>query len=167
MGDLVEWMDEYGAPGFVWYVKRLSGNDTLANGSHQAGPYIPRDFLFEIFPALNRREVKNPDVWFNLYVDSHPDAREVRAVWYNNRFHDSASARGRDETRVTGFGGSASALLDPESTGALTVFAFQQVPKGQTADCHVWVCRYGTEEDLVEDRVGLGGVWKRVRVVTH
>ena len=154
VGDLAGWLDEHGAPEFVWYVKRLSGNDTLANGSHQAGPYIPRDFLFGIFPALNRREVKNPDVRFNLYVDSHPDAREVRAIWYNNRFHDSASARGRDETRVTGFGGAASALLDPESTGALTVFAFQRVADGETADCHVWVCRHGTEEDLVEERVG-------------
>lgn len=154
VGDLVEWLDEHSAPAFVWYVKRLSGNDTLANGSHQAGPYIPRDFLFEIFPALNRREVKNPDVRFNLYVDSHPDAREVRAIWYNNRFHDTGAARGRDETRVTGFGGGNSALLDPESTGALTVFAFQRVPEGETADCHVWVCRHETEEDLVEDRVG-------------
>lgn len=154
VGDLVEWMEEHGAPGFVWYVKRLSGNDTLANGSHQAGPYIPRDFLFEIFPALNRREIKNPDVRFNLYVDSHADAREVRAIWYNNRFHDTAAARGRDETRVTGFGGGASALLDPESTGALTVFAFRRAPENEIADCHVWVCRHETEEDLVEDRVG-------------
>lgn len=154
VGDLVEWLDEHGAPAFIWYVKRLSGNDTLANGSHQAGPYIPRDFLFQIFPALNRREIKNPDVRFNLYVDSHADAREVRAIWYNNRFHDSAATRGRDETRVTGFGGGASALLDPESTGALTVFAFRRVPDGETADCHVWVCRHETEEDLVEDRVG-------------
>jgi hypothetical protein len=132
----------------------LSGNDTLANGSHQAGPYIPRDFLFAVFPALNRREIKNPDVRFNLYVDSHADAREVRAIWYNNRFHDTSAARGRDETRVTGFGGGASALLDPESTGALTVFAFRKVAEGETADCHVWVCRHETEEDLVEDRVG-------------
>lgn len=154
VGDLVEWLEEHGAPAFVWYVKRLSGNDTLANGSHQAGPYIPRDFLFEIFPALNRREIKNPDVRFNLYVDSHADAREVRAIWYNNRFHDTAAARGRDETRVTGFGGGASALLDPESTGALTVFAFRRSAAGETADCHVWVCRHETEEDLVEDRVG-------------
>lgn len=154
VGDLVEWMEEYGPPEFTWYVKRLSGNDTLANGSHQAGPYIPRDFLFAVFPQLNRREIKNPDVRFNLYVDSHADAREVRAVWYNNHFHDTSAARGRDETRVTGFGGGASALLDPESTGALTVFAFRKVVKGEIADCHVWVCRHETEEDLVEDRVG-------------
>jgi hypothetical protein len=154
VGELVEWLDEYSGTGFVWYVKRLSGNDTLANQSHQAGPYIPRDFLFQIFPALNQREVKNPDIKFNLYVDSHADHREVRAIWYNNRFHDTTAKRGRDETRVTGFGGGASALLDPESTGALTVFAFRIVPAPDVADCHVWVCRHDTEEDLVEDRVG-------------
>lgn len=154
VGDLVEWLDEHGAPDFTWYVKRLSGNDTLANGSHQAGPYIPRKFLFDVFPDLNRPDIKNPDVRFNLYVDSHADHREVRAVWYNNHFHGSTAVRGRDETRVTGFGGGASALLDPESTGALTVFAFRRVRDGETADCHVWVCRHETEEDIVEDRVG-------------
>lgn len=154
LGDIVEWLDEYSGPDFVWYVKRLSGNDTLANGSHQAGPYVPREFLFGIFPALDQRDVKNPDVRFDLYVDSHADHREVRAIWYNNRFHDTTATRGRDETRVTGFGGGASALLDPESTGALTVFAFRRVPEGETADCHVWVCRHETEEDIVEDRVG-------------
>jgi len=152
--ELVDWLEEYGGPQFVWYVKRLSGNDTLANGSHQAGPYIPRNFLFRIFPALDRQATKNPDVPFDLYLDSHADHRRVRAVWYNNRFHDTTAKRGRDETRVTGFGGANSALLDPESTGALTVFAFRRARHPETADCHVWVCRHETEEDLVEDRVG-------------
>lgn len=151
--DIVEWLEDHSGSGFIWYVKRLSGNDTLANESHQAGPYIPRDFLFRIFPALARQEVKNPDIRFDLYVDSHADHREVRAIWYNNRFHGNP-AGGRNETRLTGFGGSASALLDPESTGALTVFAFRVIDPPATADCHVWVCQHETEEDLVEDRVG-------------
>ncbi len=154
VGDLLEWLDEHGGPGFTWYVKRLSGNDTLANGSHQAGPYIPREILFRVLPALNRQDVKNPDVWFDLYVDSHADHRQVRAVWYNNHYHDTTAKRGRDETRVTNFGGGASALLDPESTGALTVFAFAASDPAQVPECHVWVCRHETEEDLVEDRVG-------------
>lgn len=153
VGDLVEWLDEHGGQGFVWYVKRLSGNDTLANESHQAGPYVPRDFLFQVFPTLNRPGEKNPDVRFDLYVDSHPDYRQVRAVWYNNKLHGNPKG-GRNETRLTGFGGGASALLDPESTGALTVFAFRHVAATEVADCHVWVCRHETEEDLVEDRVG-------------
>ena len=154
VGDLLEWLDEHGGPGFTWYVKRLSGNDTLANGSHQAGPYIPREILFRVLPALNRQDAKNPDVWFDLYVDSHADHRQVRAVWYNNHYHDTTAKRGRDETRVTNFGGGASALLDPESTGALTVFAFAASDPAKVPKCHVWVCRHETEEDLVEDRVG-------------
>ena len=152
-GDIVEWLDEHSGAGVVWYVKRLSGNDTLANRTHQAGPYIPKEFLFGIYPSLNRRTEKNPDVRFDLYVDSHADHRRVRAVWYNNKLHDNP-AGGRNETRLTGFGGGASALLDPESTGALTVFAFRPLAAPEVPDCHVWVCRHETEEDLVEDRVG-------------
>ncbi|WP_267899265.1 EcoRII N-terminal effector-binding domain-containing protein [Sinorhizobium meliloti] len=71
LADLTDWMDEFGRPGFVWYAKRLSGNDTLANKSHQAGPYIPKDFLFEMVPSIKRPEVLNPDATFELYVDSH------------------------------------------------------------------------------------------------
>lgn len=151
LGDLTDWMDTFGRPGFLWYAKRLSGNDTLANQSHQAGPYIPKDILFEVLPSLKRPDLKNPDIAFELYLDSHPDVRTVRAIWYNNKFHGGT----RNETRLTGFGGSQSALLDPDSTGALAVFAFR--PEGQevAAECHVWVCGgEGTEADLVEERLG-------------
>jgi hypothetical protein len=152
-GDLTDWLEEHSGAEFVWYVKRLSGNDTLANKTHQAGPYIPSKFLFGIFPLLNRPTEKNPDVSFDLYVDSHADHKRVRAIWYNNKLHENPKG-GRNETRVTGFGGGASALLDPESTGALTVFAFRSETGSAVPDCHVWVCRHATEEDLVEDRVG-------------
>lgn len=153
IADLSDWLDEFSGASFVWYVKRLSANDTLANGAHQAGPYIARDFLFRMFPAINRTDIKNPDVRFDLYIDSHADHRLVRAVYYNNRFHENPDG-GRNETRLTNFGGQSSALLDPDSTGALTVFAFALDSQGAATDCHVWVCQHGTEEDLVEDRVG-------------
>ena len=42
----------------------------------------------------------------------------------NNKLHDNPKG-GRNEARLTNFGGTSSALLDPESTGALTVFAFK------------------------------------------
>lgn len=149
LADVTGWMDQFGRPGHVWYAKRLSANDTLATQAHQAGPYIPKEFLFEIFPALNRSDAENPDHRFDLYIDSHPDHRTVRAVWYNNRLRGGT----RNETRLTGFGGQNSALLDPDSTGALAVFAF--VLDGDAArECHVWVCRDGTEEDLFEERLG-------------
>ncbi|OYX61439.1 MAG: hypothetical protein B7Y89_13490 [Novosphingobium sp. 32-60-15] len=52
------------------------------------------------------------------------------------------------------FGGAASALLDPESTGALTVFAFQIGTDGQASTCRAWLCRDPLEEEQIEDRVG-------------
>lgn len=148
--DLIDWVTETAQSGCVWYVKRLSGNDTLANGAHQAGPYIPKQFLFSLFPALNRPDAQNPDVWFELCIDSHADSRRVRAIWYNNRLHGGT----RNETRITQLGGQMSALLDPESTGALTVFAFLLNANHEAESCHVWVCRHAIEEDLVEERVG-------------
>lgn len=148
--DLSDWMNDFTGEHIIWYVKRLAGNDTLATGSHQAGPYFPRELLFALFPALNRPDAENPDFRFDLYVDSHADYRKVRAIWYNNRLRGGT----RNEARLTGFGGSSSALLDPDSTGALTVFAFPRGPDGGARDCHVWVCRTGVEEDLIEERIG-------------
>lgn len=148
--DVTDWISEFGTPGHIWYAKRLSANDTLANNTHQAGPYIPKDFLFSIFPALNRPDIQNPDINFDLRIDSHPDERRVRAIWYNNKLHGGT----RNETRVTGFGGSSSALLDPESTGALAIFAFVLDTTGSATSCRVWVCRNSTEEDLFEERIG-------------
>ncbi len=144
--ELTEWLEQFSEPEFLWFVKRLSGNDTLATEAHQAGPYIPKEFLFRVFPDLNRPDAENPDRVFPLYIDSHADFREIRAVWYNNRLRSGT----RNEARLTGFGGAASALLDPESTGALTVFAFRT----DGTECHVWVCRHETEEEIIEDRIG-------------
>lgn len=84
IADLSDWLDEYTRLGFIWYVKRLAANDTLATNAHQAGPYIPKKFLFEILPELNHPELENPDVWFELAIDSHPDVRKVRAISDNN-----------------------------------------------------------------------------------
>ena len=146
LADLTDWLNDHAGEGFVWFVKRLTGNDTLANGSHQAGPYIPKDFLFRMFPSIARIDTKNPDHRFDLYVDSHADHRQIRAVYYNTRPRREGT---RDESRLTNFGGASSALLDPDSTGALTVFAFRLGNGGSATDCHVWVCRHATEEDLI------------------
>jgi len=71
-------------------------------------------------------------------------------VWYNNKLRGGT----RDEVRVTNLGGGQSALLDPESTGALMVIAFRQL-EGTDADaCNVWVCRNEVEEDMVERETG-------------
>lgn len=150
LADVTDWLDEFGSPGHVWYAKRLSGNDTLANGSNQAGPYVPKEFLFQMFPDLNRPDAENPDVHFNLYIDSHSDHRLIRAVWYNNKLRGGT----RNESRLTNFGGISSALLDPDSTGALAIFSFTMDDKNAATESHVWVCRNEPEEDLFEERLG-------------
>ena len=143
------WLDEQSVPNVVWYVKRLSGNDTLANGSHQAGPYVPRELILTLFPSMAVSDAHNPDRRFELRVDSHADVRQVRAIWYNNRLRGGT----RNEARLTNFGGAASALLDANSTGSLAVFAFHQDQRGETFLCRCWVCDE-PEADLVEDRIG-------------
>lgn len=148
--DVANWIRGWSERESVWYVKRLSGNDTLANGAHQAGPYIPRDFLLALFPDLNKSTEKNPRVDFDVRIDSHQDRKRASAIWYNNRMRGGT----RNETRLTGFGGSSSALLDPDSTGALSVFAFSSVNGDAIDTCNVWICRCGMEEDIIEEKIG-------------
>ena len=151
VSNFAAWMAEFSRPRTVWYAKRLSANDTLANRAHQAGPYIPREVLFGVLPVLDRPDLHNPDTHFPLRIDSHGGGpRTVRAIWYNNGLRGGT----RNEARVTGFGGGSSPLLDPESTGAITVFAFVSGPSGTAAECRVWVCGSEPEEDLFEQRLG-------------
>lgn len=160
---LTDWITEFAKPDNLWYVKRLSANDTLANGAHQAGPYIPKSVIFEALPSLPTMTAANPRIGLDAFIDSHPDSRVVQAIWYNQLT--------RNEARITNWGGGASALLDPDSTGALAAFVF--VGASGTADAsslHVWVCD-GYEDEVIEDRVGPvePGRWTtwRVGMVTN
>jgi len=149
--DLVSWLSDFYSRNWLWYAKRLSGNDTLANGAHQAGPYVPKNILFQVFPTLHNPEKENPDVRFRISIDSHEDKRQVRAIWYNNKLFGGT----RNEARITGFGGMDSALLDPENTGALAIFAFRIDSDSKDISCHVWICRNPEEEELAESHIGV------------
>jgi EcoRII C terminal/Restriction endonuclease EcoRII, N-terminal len=156
--DLSDWLTRLQKPEALWYLKRLSGNDTLATGAHQAGPYVPKEILFEAFPELNRPGKLNPDITFDVTVDSHGVRHQVRAVWYNNRLF----GRTRNEARITQWGGSSSPLLDPDNTGALTVFVFSRSGEPRL---RVWVCETAADEDLVEATVepiepGMPLIWR-------
>jgi hypothetical protein len=148
--DLVIWLDTWTRPDTIWYAKRLAANDTLATNAHQAGPYVPKQFLFSVFPSINKPGVQNPERWFPLFVDSHGEQRDIRAIWYNNRFFGGT----RNEARLTNFGGRSSPLLDPDSTGALAVFVFVLGHSGEALVARTWVSRNPSEEDLIEDRIG-------------
>ena len=148
---LSDWVSEFSRPENLWYVKRLSANDTLANRAHQAGPYIPKEVIFEVVPSLRCMAGDNPRVDIEAFIDSHPDRRTVKAIWYNRKVSE---ARPRNEARITNWGGGASALLDPDSTGALAVFVFAGADgTADTASLHVWVCE-GYEDEVIEDRIG-------------
>ena len=146
MVDLIDWLNAYSTSGHVWFIKRLSGNDTLANGTHQAGPYVPKGPFRKLFPQLEGSADKNPRVEFDLFIDSHAQHRQATIIWYKGGT--------RNETRITNLGGRASPLLDPDSTGTLAVFAFAVDEQHRATECHVWVCDEETQDDLVEDRVG-------------
>jgi hypothetical protein len=141
-----EWIDQQLESKSVWLAKRLSANDTLANKSNQAGVYLPKNFVFGLFPSLSKSTQKNPRIKIKVYIDSHGDSREANLIWYNGGT--------QDEGRITGFGGAKSPVLNPESTGSLAVFSFVQGEDGQATHCHIWVCDHEIEAEAIEDRIG-------------
>ena len=147
--DVSDWIDEVVFKSDFCYAKILSANDTLATGAHQAGPYFPKSCIFEIFPEIDTRKKPNPRIQFDLFIDSHADDKEITAIYYNNKFFGGT----RNETRLTNFGGKNSALLNPESTGSLAVFAFCRNDVGKPV-CRVWVCEHSTEIELFESYLG-------------
>lgn len=143
-----EWLDKFQNEDYILFIKRLSGNDTLANKSHQAGPYIPKQLAFTISDLGSRSGEVNPRYQLELYIDSHitqlskPDAK---LIWYNNK--------SRNECRITGLGGASSPLLAEDSTASIAVFAFKKISLTLTL-CHVWIAETPDDEYIVEERFG-------------
>jgi hypothetical protein len=79
-------------------------------------------------------------------VVSHEEEGEyVRAVFYESK----------NEGRITRWGGSSSALLQPDAMGAVCVFAFSGAGEGRDASaCDVWLSRSGEEDDIIERALG-------------
>lgn len=143
---LDEWINDVSADGWKWYVKYLAGNDTLLTKAHQAGPYIPKGFAFEVFPSIAREDQKNPRATVTAIIDSHDDQGKPSMIWYNSKT--------RNECHFTGWGGGKSKLLDPDNTGALTVFAFHHRDGNDAELCRVWIARDLDEEEAILGRVG-------------
>ena len=151
--DLADWIAQQSAPSRIWFVKRLSANDTQNTGGHQAGPYIPKDLLFRALPSLNKPDAENPRITFDAFIDSHVGHahQPVTAIWYNNKLRGGT----RNEARITNWGGSSSPLLDPDSTGALAVFSFFADGRTESEGLRIWICDHAIEEELFEDRMGV------------
>src|SRR4051812_19308324 len=155
MNGLVEqfhrWAERVAGPSWYWYVKILSGNDTLLTGGHQAGPYVPKAVIFELFPSISGSRELNPRATFPVLVDSHGAETVATAIWYNNRI---ASGGTRNEARITNWGGRSSPLLDPDATGSVCIFAFHRDADSNADECRVWLCSSSEEEDAVSDLIG-------------
>lgn len=150
MDDLTGWLDEVSSDDSIWFVKRLSGNDTLANESHQAGPYVPKALMFAVIPTWIGQTGSNQKSAISVSVDSHDQHCMATATWYNNRYRGGT----RNETRLTGFGGASAAPLDPENTGSIAFFAFRTAAIGAPIACRLWIARMLDEEVRIESLVG-------------
>ena len=151
LSDLREWLMQKSGPDWRLFVKILSGNDTLANNANQAGPYVPKRVVFELFPSIAKSQELNPRKRFPAYIDSHRVTSTPTAIWYNNRIAGDGS---RNETRLTGWGGAKSPLMDPEATGSLVAFAFNLGKHGEAVECRVWLCSSPDEEEAILEHVG-------------
>jgi len=155
--ELEQWMDRVASSEWKWYAKYIPANDTYAKRNvHQGGPYIGKDLLRSAFPDLTRRaeREKNPDAHLAANVASHQLLQDVRLVWYNTRRIEKR-ANGRDEARLTNWGGMDHPLVAEDATGSLVVFAFHQPGANKDADgIELWITESVAEEDLILEAIG-------------
>jgi hypothetical protein len=142
--DIETWLDSISGSGWVWYARRLSGNDSGATKSHQYGIYIPKPVLWSIFPST--RVGSNPDAEFSAHIMPYDETRTLRGVWYNGE--------SRNESRITRWN-KPRPILEPDLTGAICLFAFRQRDLGQNAEeGAIWICQNEAEESSIESRLG-------------
>lgn len=156
--ELRRWLARVSGREWCWSTKYISANDTYAKANvHQAGPYIGKELLRAAFPALATRAATepNPDLVVPVEVVSHGDpSRPIRLVWYNSAVLQQRST-GRNEARMTGWGGRKHPLVSEDATGSLAVFAFHQAVASADADaCEIWITTGIEEEEEVLSVVG-------------
>lgn len=149
-GDLFDLLETVSGPSWHWYVKRLSANDTmLKTNVHQAGPYMNRDAILDLFGSLARASELNPRATLPAWVVSDGFETDITVIWYNNKIAGDGT---RNECRITGWGGKSSPVLDPEATGSLLLMAFHRSAAREDPDsCLIWLCSSPEEEQFVED----------------
>ncbi|MYA21185.1 MAG: hypothetical protein F4Z25_13325 [Chloroflexi bacterium] len=148
MQDVSDWLDEHMATFKPLYATRLPilGPDRV---DELDGIFIPRQVMIRVTNAWLWAGGADPTVPIEVTIDSHPYAQRIEIVWHNSAYWGGD----RNETRLRGFD-AASILMDPYSTGALAMFAFDPAQRSETASCRVWMCETIDEEELVEQRLG-------------
>lgn len=148
--ELELWLESVSGAGWTWYAKYLSANDTYAKANvHQAGPHLGRPLFAAAFRGLSARAEReeNPDLSLPARIDSHSEEMTLRLVWYNSKRLTGAK-NGRDEARLTQWGGKESSIVTPDATGSLVIFAFKAGATGDAEAVRIWRCRTIEEEDL-------------------
>jgi hypothetical protein len=143
---------ELASGGNAWIVKRLSGNDTGATGGHGAGLYFPKWFAEAVSEELGSTAILNPDVPISKidFVLSGYTAHDLRFIYYNNRFHSNSGSR--NEHRITRWGGRACPVQDPDNTGAIAVFLFNN--DGSSIRALALVAENAEQEASIEQWLG-------------
>jgi len=151
---LTRFLEEIDRLGFIWIVKRLSGNDTGLTGGHQAGAYLPRAYFEIAFPEICTSETYNPRSLITCYIpNADITIPDLRAIYYNSKFFPEKGLKKKyDEFRITGWGGCSSPIQDVENTGSLWVFAVLRKP--QICLAASWVASSVDEENTIEDWLG-------------
>ena len=136
---------------YFWLVKRLSGNDTGITGGHQAGIYVPRQFMNVIVPSIVTTRKLNPTKEIQCYFPSQDFLKpNIQAKYYNNKyFQEQDKKKTRNEFRFTQWVGTP--LRDVENTGCICILAYKKNRNGVLLG---WVSKDIEEESLIESWLG-------------
>ena len=135
---------------WIWHAKFLSAPETSATQTRRPGPRVPTDLLKPAFPSLTE-DTRPPTVEFDIQIDSHGVREDqVRAVPHVGH---SLPGAPRLQMRITN-AGTSSPLLDPENTGALTIFVCRPGPGTNSPKCRIWICRNPVETEVAHDLIG-------------
>ena len=144
------WIANWIGASWIWHAKFLSAPETSATQTRRPGPHVPTALLKPAFPSLTDT-VGAPTVEFDIEIDSHGVRHDqVRAVPH---FGHSLPGAPRLQMRITNTGTS-SPLLDPENTGALTIFVCRPGPATNSPKCRIWICRNPVETEVAHDLIG-------------
>lgn len=137
---------------FHWCVKRLSGNDTGLTKSHQVGVYLPKLFIKNAIPSIDKTEERNPFIEIECSFPQYDHKQTIRAIYYNNKFDLSKATGSRNEFRVTRWGGNTSPVQNVNNTGSPMMFAIKNSDEGYKA--MVYVAEELSDELLLESWLG-------------
>lgn len=149
---LTQFLERLDKDNFFWLVKRLSGNDTGLTGAHQAGVYVPRQFMEAVVPSIVTTELYNPTKEISCYIPSQDCFQSgIQAKYYNNKYFPEHGLKKKyDEFRLTRWIGTP--LQDVENTGSICILAGKCI-NGET-ELLGWVSNTAEEEDLIEYWLG-------------